>query len=228
VAAPAARLRLHLRQAAVRPAPQRCAGRDPGAPHRRSGLPATLGPVPGEPRRAARCRDLPGGSRPRVGRRPHLLGHGPAVPPRGSAGRPPGQGTAAPTPASGRAGRSGPGRLLRPAPGAARPPGAAGRPLAASRDGARLGGQPDARRVRRRRLVGGGRSAAGLARGGQRERRAGPGARAPRAPPSGGRGAGAHRPDAPGHRVRWDVADIAAHGLFLDLGPHGYNVFEVS
>jgi hypothetical protein len=32
----------------------------------------------------------------------------------------------------------------------------------------------------------------------------------------------------PGTEYDRDVADIAAHGLFLDLGPHGYNVFEVS
>ncbi len=32
----------------------------------------------------------------------------------------------------------------------------------------------------------------------------------------------------PGTAYERDAIEVAAHGLFLDLPPHGYNVFEVS
>ena len=67
----AAGVRLHLRQAAVRPAPRpaRRAGARPLP--RGPGLPGQAGPLPGEPRRAAGRRDLPA-RRPRGRRRHHL------------------------------------------------------------------------------------------------------------------------------------------------------------
>ena len=59
--AAAAGIRLHLRQAAVRPAPRRARPADPRAPPRRPRLPEQDGPLPGKPRRAARGRDVPAG-----------------------------------------------------------------------------------------------------------------------------------------------------------------------
>ena len=57
--AAAAGVRLHLRQAAVRPAPRAARRAGARALPRGPGLPGQAGPLPGEPRRAARRRDLP-------------------------------------------------------------------------------------------------------------------------------------------------------------------------
>ncbi len=56
--AAAAGIRLHLRQAAVRPASRRARPADPRALPRRTRLPEQDGPLPGKPRRAARGRDV--------------------------------------------------------------------------------------------------------------------------------------------------------------------------
>ena len=69
VDAAAAGLRLHLRQAALRPPARGPRPAGARAPARRARLPGQAGPLPGEPRRAARGRRLrPGRARGRGGR----------------------------------------------------------------------------------------------------------------------------------------------------------------
>ena len=148
VDAPAAGVRLHLRQAALRSPRARGAARRPRAPLRRARLPGPPRALPREPRRAARRRDVRSGRPPRSRRdhvpqpRPPLLPPGPA---RGKAGadpHAPGAGTGR---GAGRVDR----RLLRRAPRLPEGPGVPRRRVAAARRPSRLGGKRDERRVHR-------------------------------------------------------------------------------
>ena len=137
VDAPAAGLRLLLRQAALRPAGARRRGRRPRSPARRPRVPAAAPALRGEPRRAPRRRRAAGRTRPRGGRhRRHPAGRDAVA--RGPAQGPHRAAAGLPLPATGRdAGRE-PARVLRP-PGARRPARAARRLAPAGRRG--LAGQ---------------------------------------------------------------------------------------
>ena len=118
VGAPAAGLRLHLRQGALRPpARRRCAGRA-RPPPRGSRLPRPRRALPGEPRRAAGGRRLRRARRVRTRAR-HVPRSRPAPAARGPARRPAHQAARPARPPSRRAGGRDGARVLR--PGAGRP-----------------------------------------------------------------------------------------------------------
>ena len=222
---PAAGLRLHLRQAALRPPGEGPRAPGPRAPLRRPRLPGPPGPLPREPRRAAGRRHLRARSAP-GGRHPHLPHAGPPLLPPGPAR---GEARAHPRPPRPRAGRGRrrrDRRVLRRPAGMPEGPGLPRRRLAAPRVPPRLGRERDVGLLRGLLLDRPGRSAPPRRRQLRRLTRASATSRCRGATSTGGPGA-SRTSRAPAVYDR-EGGDLARQGLYLDMPAWGYHVFAVS